>query len=88
LETTIAHPATGRFGAGLVLIKPAPEGTGVIAGSAVRAVIQAVGIPNVLTKCLGSRNPHNMVKATMAALVQLREKGEVADVRGIAPEKM
>lgn len=88
LETTIAHAATGRFGAGLVLIKPAPEGTGVIAGSAVRAVIQAVGIPNVLTKCLGSRNPHNMVKATMAALVQLREKSEVADIRGIPLEKM
>jgi small subunit ribosomal protein S5 len=88
LATTIQHPVLGRFGSGLVLLKPAPEGTGVIAGGPVRAVITAVGIPNVLTKSIGSRNPHNVVKATIAALEQLRDKGEVADLRGLALEKV
>jgi small subunit ribosomal protein S5 len=88
LERTILHPVLGRFGAGLVLLKPAPEGTGVIAGGPVRAVIQSVGIPNVLTKSIGSHNPHNVVKATIAALTQLRDRGEVAEMRGLAQEKV
>ncbi|HVT95280.1 MAG TPA: 30S ribosomal protein S5 [Bryobacteraceae bacterium] len=88
LETTILHTVLGRFGAGLVLLKPAPAGTGVIAGGPVRAVIQAVGIPNVLTKSIGSHNPHNVVKATIAALEQLRDKTEVADMRGLTQEKV
>ncbi|HLJ45909.1 MAG TPA: 30S ribosomal protein S5 [Bryobacteraceae bacterium] len=88
LETTILHPVLGRFGAGKVLLKPAPAGTGVIAGGPVRAVIQAVGIPNVLTKSIGSHNPHNVVKATIDALEQLRDKAAVADMRGLVQEKV
>lgn len=88
LETTISHPVLGRFGSGQVLLKPAPAGTGVIAGGPVRAVIQAVGIPNVLTKSIGSHNPHNVVKATIDALVQLRDKTAVADMRGLPVEKV
>src|SRR3981081_4158586 len=86
LETTIKHMVLGRFGAGQVLLKPAPAGTGVIAGGPVRAVIQAVGIPNVLTKSIGSHNPHNVVKATINALEQLREKAQVAEMRGLVQE--
>jgi small subunit ribosomal protein S5 len=88
VATTIGHPVLGRFGSGMVLLKPAPEGTGVIAGGPVRAVIQSVGIPNVLTKSIGSHNAHNVVKATIDALVQLRDRGEVADMRGVAQEKV
>jgi len=88
LDTTIPHAVLGRFGSGQVLLKPAPEGTGVIAGGAVRAVIQAVGIPNVLTKSIGRRNPHNVVKACIAALEQLRDRGALADLRGLAVEKL
>jgi small subunit ribosomal protein S5 len=88
LATTIAHPVLGRFGSGLVLLKPAPEGTGVIAGGPVRAVIESAGIPNVLTKSIGSHNPHNVVKATIAALEQLRDRGAVADLRGLPVEKI
>jgi len=83
LETTIQHIVLGKFGSGLVLLKPAPAGTGVIAGGPVRAVIQAVGIPNVLTKSIGSHNPHNVVKATINALEQLRDRKVIADMRGI-----
>ena len=73
---------------GQVLLKPAPAGNGVIAGGPVRAVIQAVGIPNVLTKSIGSHNPHNVVKATINALEQLRDKNAVAEMRGLAVEKL
>jgi small subunit ribosomal protein S5 len=88
LNTTIPHQVLGRYGSGLVLLKPAPEGTGVIAGGPVRAVVQAAGIPNVLTKSIGSHNPHNVVKATINALEQLRDKNVVAEMRGIAVDKM
>ena len=88
LEHTIQHVVLGKFGSGQVLLKPAKAGTGVIAGGPVRAVIQAVGIPNVLTKSIGSHNPHNVVKATIDALEQLRDRQAVADLRGIALEKV
>ena len=78
----------GCFGSGRVLLKPAPEGTGVIAGGPVRAVIQAVGIPNVLTKSIGSHNPHNVVKATINALEQLRDRNVIADLRGLSVDKL
>jgi len=84
LGSTIPHQTLGRFGSGLVLLKPAREGTGVIAGGPVRAVIQAVGIPNVLTKSIGTHNPHNVVKATVAALELLRDKAVMLEMRGIA----
>jgi len=88
LENTIPHQVLGKFGSGLVMLKPAQDGTGVIAGGPVRAVVQACGIPNVLTKSIGSHNPHNVVKATINALEQLRDKSEVAEMRGILPERM
>ncbi len=88
LETTIMHQVLGRFGSGQVLLKPAPAGKGVIAGGPVRAVIQAVGIPNVLTKSIGSHNPHNVVKATINALEQLRDRNAVAEVRGLTVDKL
>src|SRR5271154_7629588 len=81
-QTSIAHLVLGRYGSGKVLLKPAPEGTGVIAGGAVRAVMTSVGVQNILTKSLGSANPHNVVKATFDALVQLRDRAEVAAARG------
>jgi small subunit ribosomal protein S5 len=88
LETTIKHQVLGRYGSGQVLLKPAPAGKGVIAGGPVRAVIQAVGIPNVLTKSIGSHNPHNVVKATIDALEQLRDRAAVAEVRGLTTDKL
>ena len=87
LDNTIPHQVLGKFGAGLVMLKPAQDGTGVIAGGPVRAVVQACGIPNVLTKSIGTHNPHNVVKATINALEQLRDKAAVRDMRGLAPEK-
>jgi small subunit ribosomal protein S5 len=86
--TTIPHQVLGRFGSGQVLLKPAPEGTGVIAGGAVRAVMTSAGVQNVLTKSLGSPNPHNVVKATFDALAQLRDRGEVASTRGKQVEEL
>ncbi len=87
-ETTIPHQVLGRYGSGQVLLKPAPEGTGVIAGGAVRAVMTSAGVQNVLTKSLGTANPHNVIKATFDALVQLRDRGEVAAMRGKQVEEL
>ena len=88
LNTSIPHQVLGVFGSSQVLLKPAREGTGVIAGGAVRAVISAAGIPNVLTKSIGRRNPHNVVKATLQALSELRDKNAIAELRGLAVEKL
>ena len=87
-DTSIPHQVLGRFGSGHVLLKPAPEGTGVIAGGAVRAVMTSVGVQNVLTKSLGTANPHNVIKATFDALVQLRDKSDVATARGKQVEEL
>jgi small subunit ribosomal protein S5 len=87
-HTTIPHQVLGRFGSGRVLLKPAPEGTGVIAGGAVRAVMTSAGIQNVLTKSIGTTNPHNVIKATFAALGMLRDRNEVAQTRGKTVEEL
>ena len=87
-ETTIPHEVIGIFGAGKVLLKPAPVGTGVLAGVAVRAVMEAAGISNIRAKCLRSNNPQNVVKATMQGLLSLRGPEEVARIRGKSVEEI
>jgi small subunit ribosomal protein S5 len=88
VEGTIPHEALGEFGAGKVLIKPAPEGSGVIAGGPVRAVLELAGVKNVVSKSLGSNNARNMVNATMEALKQLKRAEEVAKLRGKTVEEL
>jgi small subunit ribosomal protein S5 len=86
--SSIPHPVLGKFGAGSVLLKPAPDGTGIIAGGAVRAVVESAGIHNVLTKSLGSANHHNVVRATFDALTRLKDPGAIARLRGKELEEL
>jgi small subunit ribosomal protein S5 len=88
LRGTVPHEQKGKFGGAEVFLKPATEGTGVIAGGAMRAVLESVGIHNVLAKSQGSSNPHNVVKATMDALAQMRDASSVARQRGISVDKV
>ncbi len=88
IKNTLPHPIVGEFGAGRVLMKPASEGTGVIAGGAVRAVMQAAGVHDVRTKVLGSGNPHNVVRATFDGLLNMKDPFEVARLRGKQVEEL
>jgi len=87
-QTTVPHIVLGRYGSGMVLLKPAPEGTGVIAGGAVRAVMTSAGVQNVLTKSIGTTNPHNVIKATFDALKKLKNREDVAALRGKTVEEL
>ncbi|MBW2221333.1 MAG: 30S ribosomal protein S5, partial [Deltaproteobacteria bacterium] len=84
VDGTIPYEIIGRYGASKVFLKPASEGTGVIAGGAIKIVIESAGIRNILTKCLGSHNPHNIVKATLSALKQLKKPEEIRKRLGVA----
>ncbi len=86
--TTIPHQVVGHYGSGQVLLKPAPEGTGIIAGGPVRAVMEVAGIRNVLTKSIGTSNPHNVVKATFDALLRLKDAAKVAEMRAKPVEEL
>ena len=88
INGTITHEQYGKFGGGKVFIRPASSGTGVIAGGAMRAVIESAGIKDILAKSKGSSNPHNLVKATMDALVNLRDAAQIASIRGVSVNKV
>jgi len=88
VKNTIPHEQTGKFGGARVFLRPASNGTGVIAGGAMRAVLESLGVHDVLAKSKGSSNPHNVVKATFDALLSLRDAGKVAQTRGISVEKV
>jgi small subunit ribosomal protein S5 len=88
VNQTIPYEVMGKYGAGMVLLKPASQGTGVIAGGAVRAVLEAAGVQNILTKCMRSHNPHNLVKATLNGLRQLRSRETIAARRGKQPSEL